>query len=102
VPDKQTWLEALAQLEQRFAGAMGRALRAQLLAVSTLTQRLQVSHPGVKLAQHAQRLDDLELRMRLALRAAVSSRQQRLESFSTRLWRENTRSPLANTCAPHT
>ena len=32
VPDKQTWLEALAQLEQRFAGAIGRALRTQLLA----------------------------------------------------------------------
>ena len=51
---------------------MGRALRTQMLAVDTLAQRLQISHPGAKLAQHAQRLDDLELRMRLALRAAVS------------------------------
>src|SRR6187401_2979093 len=89
VPDKQTWLEALAQLEQRFAGAIGRALRRQLLAVNTLVQRLQISHPGARLAQHAQRLDDLELRMRLALRATVSSKQQQLETFSTRLWREN-------------
>jgi exodeoxyribonuclease VII large subunit len=99
VPDKQTWLEALAQLEQRFAGAIGRALRAQLLAVSTLAQRLQISHPGARLAQHAQRLDDLELRMRLALRAAVSSKQQRLETFSTRLWRENPRHRLEALCA---
>jgi exodeoxyribonuclease VII large subunit len=99
VPDKQTWLEALAQLEQRFAGTMGRALRARLLAVSTLTQRLQISHPGSRLAQHAQRLDDLELRMRLALRAGVSARQQRLETFSTRLWRENPRHRLEALCA---
>ena len=37
--------------------------------------------------------------MRLALRAAVSSRQQRLESFSTRLWRENPRHRLEALCA---
>jgi len=99
VPDKQTWLEALAQLEQRFAGAIGRALRRQLLAVNTLVQRLQISHPGARLAQHAQRLDDLELRMRLALRATVSSKQQQLETFSTRLWRENPRHRLEVLCA---
>jgi exodeoxyribonuclease VII large subunit len=99
VPDKQSWLESLAQLEQRFAGAMGRALRAQSLALSALAQRLQISHPGAKLAQHAQRLDDLELRMRLALRASVNARQQRLETLSTRLWRENPRHRLEVLCA---
>ena len=99
VPDKQTWLEALGQLEQRFAGAMGRALRTQSLALNTLAQRLQISHPGARLAQHAQRLDDLELRMRLALRATVSSKQQLLETFSTRLWRENPRHRLEALCA---
>ena len=94
VPDKRSWLDMLAQLETRIAGAMGRALRAQGLALGTLTQRLQISHPGVKLTQHAQRLDDLEQRMRLALRASVGGRQQRLESLSTRLWRENPRHRL--------
>jgi exodeoxyribonuclease VII large subunit len=52
VPDKRGWLEMLAQLERRFVGAMGRALRGQGLAVGALAQRLQVSHPGAKLAQH--------------------------------------------------
>jgi len=99
VPDKRGWLEMLAQLEQRFAGAMGRALRTQALAVGALTQRLQISHPGAKLAQHAQRLDDLEQRLRLALRAGVSGQQQRLESLSTRLWRENPRHRLEALCA---
>jgi exodeoxyribonuclease VII large subunit len=99
VPDKQSWLEILAQLEQRFAGSMGRALRTHTLGLSTLAQRLQISHPGAKLLQHAQRLDDLELRMRLALRAAVSTKQQRLETFSARLWRENPRHRLEALCA---
>ena len=99
VPDKRGWLDMLAQLEQRFAGAMGRALRAQALAVGALAQRLQISHPGAKLVQHAQRLDDLEQRMRLALRASVGARQQWLESLSTRLWRENPRHRLEALCA---
>ncbi len=34
VPDKRGWLEMLAQLEQRFAGAMGRALRAHGLGLA--------------------------------------------------------------------
>jgi len=99
VPDKQSWLETLRQLEQRFAGAMGRALRTHTTALGALTQRLQISHPGAKLAQHAQRLDDLELRMRLALRASVTGKQQRLETLSTRLWRENPRHRLEVLCA---
>jgi len=99
VPDKRSWLDMLAQLEVRISGAMGRALRAQGLALGTLAQRLQISHPGAKLAQHAQRLDDLEQRMRLALRASVGGRQQALESLSTRLWRENPRHRLEALCA---
>ena len=99
VPDKRSWLEMLAQLERRFAGAMGRAMRGHGLAVGTLAQRLQISHPGAKLAQHAQRLDDLEQRLRLALRGNVSVRQQLLESLSTRLWRENPRHRLEALCA---
>ena len=99
VPDKQVWLGALAQLEHRFGGAMGRTLRAQALAVGALVQRLQISHPGAKLVQHVQRLDDLEQRLRLALRARVAEGQQRLESLSTRLWRENPRHRLEALCA---
>jgi exodeoxyribonuclease VII large subunit len=69
-------------------------LRARVLAAGALAQRLQISHPGARLVQHAQRLDDLELRMRLALRASVLGRQQRLETLGARLWRENPRHRL--------
>jgi exodeoxyribonuclease VII large subunit len=99
VPDKTAWLEMLSQLQMRFAGAMGRALRAQSLALGALAQRLQVSHPGAKLAQHAQRLDDLDLRLRSALRGNLLHSRQRLENLSTRLWRENPRHRLEVLCA---
>jgi exodeoxyribonuclease VII large subunit len=99
VPDKAAWLEALMQFEARFAGAIGRALRAKMLEMGSLAQRLQVSHPGAKLSQHAQRLDDLELRLRSALRGNLLARQQTLEILSTRLWRENPRHRLEVLCA---
>jgi exodeoxyribonuclease VII large subunit len=95
VPDKSTWLESLAVLETRFGGAMGRYLRALGLSLAGVAQRLQVQHPGARLAQHAQRLDDLEQRMRLALGADVLRRRQRLETLATRLWRENPRHQVA-------
>src|SRR6476646_7074518 len=51
-PDKAAWQESLALLMTRFGGAMGRYLRSQLLALGSLTQRMQVSHPGARLLQH--------------------------------------------------
>jgi exodeoxyribonuclease VII large subunit len=99
VPDKATWLEALITLEARCGGAIGRYLRARGLATAALTQRLQRSHPGVQLAQHAQRLDELEQRLRLALRTEVLRRGQKLDALSTRLWRENPRHRLEVLCA---
>ena len=99
VPDKSTWLESLTLFETRFGGAIGRYLRTRAVTLATFAQRLQISHPGAKLAQHAQRLDDLEQRLRLGLRAGLLGRQQRLENLSTRLWRENPRHRLEALCA---
>src|SRR5215831_13461874 len=75
-PDKAAWLESLALMATRLGGAMRRYLRAQLLSLAALTQRMQISHPGARLLQHAQRLDDLEQRLRLALRARVVLKRQ--------------------------
>ena len=99
VPDRGEWLSALKALETRIAGAMGRAMRTQMLALGALAQRLQISHPGARLAQHAQRLDDLDLRLRSALRGNLLHQQQRLELLGTRLWRENPRHRLEAICA---
>ena len=71
VPDKQPgskrWRSSNSDSPAPWAARCARSR----WRVGTLTQRLQISHPGAKLAQHAQRLDDLEQRLRLALRATV-------------------------------
>src|SRR5262245_19965793 len=94
-PDKAAWLETLALLSARFGGAMGRYLRGRGIALAAVLQRMQVSHPGARLQQHAQRLDDLDQRLRLALRAYLMTGRQALDTLSTRLWRENPRHRLA-------
>jgi exodeoxyribonuclease VII large subunit len=99
VPDKRTWLDALVLLETRFGGAMGRYLRALNLALASVVRRLEIQHPGARLAQHAQRLDDLEQRLRLALGAGVVRRQHALETLGARLWRENPRHRLEALCS---
>jgi exodeoxyribonuclease VII large subunit len=99
VPDRAAWLESLGQIEMRLAGAMSRLLRQRGLALGAAAQRLQISHPGAKLAQHAQRLDDLDLRLRSALRASLLHQRQRLENLGTRLWRENPRHRLEVLCS---
>jgi exodeoxyribonuclease VII large subunit len=98
-PDKSAWLESLTLLKSRFGGAMGRYLRGQLQNLGALMQRMQLSHPGTRLVQHAQRLDDLEQRLRLALRASVTADRQRLGTLTTRLWRENPRHRLEALCS---
>jgi exodeoxyribonuclease VII large subunit len=99
VPDRSAWLDALRQLQQRLGGGMGRLLGARRLALQAAAQRLQVSHPGARLVQHAQRLDDLELRLRSAMRGTLLHERQRFENLGTRLWRENPRHRLESYCA---
>jgi len=66
VPDRRVWLQRLALLAQRFASAMHRKLSDDALLLRSLHERMLRAHPGSRLAQHAQRLDELELRLRQA------------------------------------
>jgi exodeoxyribonuclease VII large subunit len=69
VPDRRVWLQRLALLGRRFSVAMLRKLNDVADQVGSRRERLQRAHPGARLAQHTQRLDELELRLRRALDA---------------------------------
>ena len=66
VPDRAEWLRSLTATGQRLALAIRRRLGDQREALSQREHRLARVHPGVVLRQHAQRLDELEGRLRLA------------------------------------
>jgi exodeoxyribonuclease VII large subunit len=85
VPDAAAWLHRLAQLAARFAAAARRTLKAEQAHLDALRRRLQQAHPGARLLQHSQRLDELDMRLQRALRACLAAGAARLESAARAL-----------------
>jgi exodeoxyribonuclease VII large subunit len=67
VPDAGEWLQRLNKDWGRLRMAMQRRLGALAERLDWQRRRLAVAHPGNRLRQHGQRLDELELRLRLAM-----------------------------------
>jgi exodeoxyribonuclease VII large subunit len=84
VPDRRVWLQRLSLLARRFRVAMHRQLAEVADRLHSRSERLQRAHPGARLAQHAQRLDELELRLRRALEAHLRSSGAALEALAMR------------------
>jgi exodeoxyribonuclease VII large subunit len=85
VPDRRVWLQRFAQLATRCQAAMRRALLDDTARLKALHARLQRSHPGARLNQHAQRLDELDARLLRALLAAQRHAAVRLAALAARL-----------------
>jgi exodeoxyribonuclease VII large subunit len=72
VPDRAEWLRSFAGAERRCTHAVRRRLRDLGTRLAYCTRRLALAHPGARLKQHAQRLDELDGRLRLAMRAVLA------------------------------
>jgi exodeoxyribonuclease VII large subunit len=77
-PDRTEWLRTLATTGERLSRAMRRRIHDWRQAVVVQEQRLARVHPGVMLRQRAQRIDELEGRLRLAARARLDRARSRL------------------------
>lgn len=82
-PDQQAMLDALAGAERRLLRCIQARLEREKTCIESLRKRLR--HPGERLAQQAQRLDELELRLRRAQLQHARQAQQRLHGLATRL-----------------
>ncbi len=71
VPDRAEWLRGFALASQRVQSAMRRRLNELRNDLQVRERRLARTHPGVRLRQHAQRLDELEERLKLAARTRI-------------------------------
>ena len=78
VPDRTEWLRAIAAQQRRIALAARRRIGDARQQLAFRESRLARSHPGVRLRQHAPRLDVLDARLRRA-------RALRLERARTRV-----------------
>jgi len=85
VPDRAAWLESVRRTAERLALAVRRELRTVAMRVEGARRRLALVHPGVRLEQQTQRLDDLTLRLAGATRARVQRDGLRLAELERRL-----------------
>ncbi len=82
-PDMSDLQRRVENLQRRLLMRMRNVLAHHSLRVEGLTRRLR--HPGERLRQQAQRLDDLDMRMRRAFEQRLNQRRQRLLHIEARL-----------------
>ncbi len=86
-PDQAEWLAQLRALDARLLQRLQRHLQELAQRVQWLAKRLDQQHPGQRLRQQSQRLDELEQRLRLAWRAELRQRRAGLGELAARLHR---------------
>ncbi|MDO6562819.1 exodeoxyribonuclease VII large subunit [Amphritea sp. 1_MG-2023] len=84
-PDQQQLLRQLQQLQQRLTQAWMRSLQQRQQQLQWTRTRLR--HPGDKLKEQAQKLDDLELRMQRAIRLQLERQKQQFNQWQQRYQR---------------
>ncbi|PWG63852.1 exodeoxyribonuclease VII large subunit [Sediminicurvatus halobius] len=84
-PDGEAWARQLEGTAQRLARAQQRRLGDTRQRLETLARRLQAQHPGRRLQERAQRLDEIEQRLAHALRQRLAGAEARLGHAQERL-----------------
>lgn len=84
-PDQQAWRRQLTLLSQRLQHHQSRKLMLLRERIGGLEKRLHKQHPSQRLQQRAQRLDELNRRLRQALHLRQVKDSRRLEQLQNRL-----------------
>lgn len=85
VPDRREWLLRIARIAQRLDLAASRQLRGEGERLRQLRKRLARLHPGMRLQQQAQRLDELEQRLGALTRLRLATAGAALQRATSRL-----------------
>lgn len=84
-PDQQEWLARLEQAERRLTGTVRTQLAQRAERLDWLTKRLR--HPGQRLQDIAQRLDESEVRLAQALGHRIRHARARIDTLHARVQR---------------
>lgn len=84
-PDAQAWLARFAALEKRLIYRWRAHLELRRRGLDALDRRLRRIHPLRRIQRDAQRLDELETRLRRAFHAAATRRAAKLSNATVRL-----------------
>jgi exodeoxyribonuclease VII large subunit len=101
VPDRGALLAALERTHQRLTLCLRRELERLGARLAGTGRRLTLAHPGVRLQQQMQRLDDLSQRLLGAVRGSVHHARSRLSDTGARLTRCSPLSLLQAQCERH-
>lgn len=82
-PDTSDLVQRLHSLQRRLLLYIKGRLTREQMRLDGLSRRMR--HPGERLRQHAQRLDDLEMRLQRAFERQLNGRRERLAHLQTRL-----------------
>jgi exodeoxyribonuclease VII large subunit len=85
VPDRRACLDVLARTADRLVVAMRREIRGVGSRFDAANARLKMMHPGTRLLQQEQRLDDLEQRLTGAMRTALHHSRSRMSEAMSAL-----------------
>jgi exodeoxyribonuclease VII large subunit len=88
-PDCMEWGRTLQALARRLLQDMRRRLSGHRQRMVWIERRLAQRHPGAELRQRAQRLDDLEQRLRRTVRHGIAHRRSLLKQATAHLQRHS-------------
>jgi len=88
-PNGEEWLQAFVNLENRLTVQMNRQRQNKAQALEWLGKRLAQQHPGRRLRDQSQRLDELEQRIHHAWRGQLRHAAARLNTLSAQLHRHD-------------
>ncbi len=84
-PDQDEWLQSLSGLHNRLLHQTRNRLQQLAQRLQWTERRLNQQHPGVRLRQQAQHLDELEQRLHRAYTAGMNARHADVRHLSARL-----------------
>ncbi len=88
-PDRNALLQSLSRASDRLARGARRELARVAARLGHSVKRLHLTHPGARLQQRSQRLDDLEQRLAGALRLSLNRKLRELSERYARLVRHS-------------
>ncbi len=94
-PDRQDLLQRLGQTRRRLVQAWARRQTLERTRLIQLRQRLERLHPGHRLRQQQQMLDEQEQRLHRSLHRQLQQRRARLDTLTARLYSHTPRHRLA-------
>lgn len=84
-PDGREWLRNFARYESLLGQAMQRKIAQAAAQVKAISGRLR--HPGERLENRAQQLDNLEMRLHRAIKLQLHNSENRYRAAAARHWR---------------